>query len=77
MAFDRARASLNAIADWPDHSLDLFINVVRENDGRLSANKRKSHFPLLRDDEIERFERIVAESFDRADEGADEDTSPA
>lgn len=74
IGFDRARTSLNAIADWPDHSLDLFINVVRQNGGKLSANKRKSHFPLLRDDEVERFERIVAESFDRADEGVGENT---
>jgi hypothetical protein len=72
MGFDRARTSLNAITDWPDHSLDLFINVVRQNGGKLSASKRKAQFPLLRDDEIERFERIVAGSFDRADQSADE-----
>jgi hypothetical protein len=30
--------------DWPPHSLELFIRVVRQNDFKLSATKRTKHF---------------------------------
>jgi len=63
IGFDAARARLNALADWPAHSLDLFIRLVRQNDGRLSRTRRTSHFAWMSDDEVERFEAIVAEAF--------------
>jgi hypothetical protein len=64
VGFDRARQALNALADWPSHTLETFIHVVHQNNDQLSINKRKSHFEWLRDDEVARFERIVAQSFD-------------
>jgi hypothetical protein len=65
LGFDRARAALNPLADWPAHSLDIFIRVVHQNDGKLSQTKRGSHFDWMRDDEVARFEEIVRQSFQR------------
>lgn len=63
IGFDRARDALNSVADWPGQSRDLFINVVQQNGGRLSATKRKSQFPHLDDAEIARYEGIVERAF--------------
>ena len=63
MGFDRAKQALNALVDWPAHSLDVFIQVVHQNNNKLSLNKRKSHFEWMRDEEISRFEQIIAKSF--------------
>jgi hypothetical protein len=64
LGFGRARQALNALADWPSHALDTFIGVVHRNNDKLSIGKRKSHFQWMSDDEVSRFERIVAQSFD-------------
>jgi hypothetical protein len=64
IGFDRAREALNNIADWPGQSRDLFINLVRKNDGRLSQTKRKARFPLLTAEEVARYETIVRRAFD-------------
>jgi hypothetical protein len=63
LGFDRARQVLASISDWPSHSLDLFIRVVRQNGGKLSAAKRGSHFSWMTDDEVKRFEVIVDRAF--------------
>lgn len=63
LGFDRASKALNALLDWPGHSLELFIRVVHENGGKLSANKRKSHFAWMRDDEIQTAEALVVAAF--------------
>jgi hypothetical protein len=68
LGFDRAREALNNLIDWPAHSLDLFIRVVHQNNNRLSKTKRQSHFDWMRDDEVTRFEEIVARSFQREEE---------
>ncbi|MEP7311646.1 MAG: Fic family protein [Pseudomonadota bacterium] len=64
VGFDRAREALNRIGDWPGQSRDLFINLIRENQGHLSQTKRKSQFAHLTDTEIARFENIVSRAFD-------------
>ena len=71
LGFDRARRALSDIADWPAHSVDLFIRVVHQNGDRLSATKRSSHFEWLRDEEVTRFEGIVTRSFDPTVETGD------
>lgn len=63
LSFDRAQHVLTSIADWPPHSLDLFIRVVRQNGGKLSATKRGSQFSWMTDDEVKRFEVIVDRAF--------------
>jgi Fic family protein len=64
LGFDRAQGALSALADWPAHSLDTFIRVVRQNEGRLSINRRKSHFEWMTTEELARFEEIVRRAFD-------------
>jgi hypothetical protein len=61
---ERARAALKDEIDWPAQSLDLFINVVRQNGGSLSKTKRDSHFSWLTPQEEARFVPAVNEAFD-------------
>jgi hypothetical protein len=63
LGFDRARAVLNTLADWPAHSADLFIRVVHQNEGRLSAAKRESRFSWMSAAEIAAAEAAVVEAF--------------
>ena len=63
LGFDRAKQALNRLLDWPHHSEDLFIRLVHANHWQLSANKRKSHFLWLRDDELAEAEAAVREAF--------------
>jgi hypothetical protein len=64
VGFDRARAALDALADWPPHSAELFVRVVRQNGGKLSANKRRAHFEWMTDQEVGHFEDVVARAFE-------------
>ncbi len=59
----KQRKALNNFLDWPNHSMDLFIRVVQENNGRLSANKRKSHFNWMTEEEISKAEETVRIAF--------------
>ena len=63
LSFDRAKQALNEMLDWPDHSVDLFIRLVHQNDGHLSTTKRKRHFEWLTDDELARAEVWVRWAF--------------
>lgn len=49
--------------DMPDRQIDLIIRFILQNQGRLSARKRASHFAMLTDDEITRMEDAVRVSF--------------
>lgn len=63
LGFDRAQHALNALLDWPDHSLELFIRLVHQNGGTLSKTKRASHFAWMTDAETEVAERAVVDAF--------------
>ncbi len=63
LGFDRARQKLNQLLDWPNHSLELFIRVVHQNDGKLSRNKRQSHFDWMTEDEVIEAEDVVQNAF--------------
>ena len=63
LGFDHAWAALNGMLDWPDHSLELFIRVVQQNNGMLSKTKRDSHFQWMKDEEINKAEQVVTEAF--------------
>jgi hypothetical protein len=52
--YDRTKAVIQAIVDMPDRQIDLFIRFCLQNNGRLSAGKRASHFDFLTDDEVAR-----------------------
>jgi len=64
LGFDRAYDGLNQTLDWPNHSLELFIQVVQQNNGKLSSTKRKSHFHWMSAQEISDSEEAVTEAFD-------------
>ena len=63
VGLERARAALKDEIDWPAQSLDLFINVVRQNGGSSSKTKRDSHFSWLTPQEEARFVQTVKEAF--------------
>ena len=46
-----------------DRDLDLFIRLCLQNNGSLSKAKRDSTFMALRDDEVDRLERCVADGY--------------
>jgi hypothetical protein len=47
----------------PDRKIDLFIRFCLQNNGRLSAQKRTSHFDFLSDEEIARMEQAVLAAY--------------
>jgi len=61
--YDRTKAALQAIVDMPDRQIDLFIRFCLQNHGRLSTNKRASHFSILSDDEVARMEQAVRDAY--------------
>lgn len=61
--YDAVKSSLKEVVDMPDRHIDLFIRFCLQNNGRLSKRKRKSHFELLTDDEIEAMEEAVLSAY--------------
>ncbi|NOQ21790.1 MAG: cell filamentation protein Fic [Candidatus Aegiribacteria sp.] len=59
MDYDRARKAIQEVIDMPDQKLDLLIKLCLQNNGRLSADKRRTHFAFLKNDELEVIEEIV------------------
>jgi len=64
--YDRTKAAIQAIVDMPDRQIDLLIRFCLQNNGRLSARKRASHFGSLTDDEITRMEQAVRSAYGEA-----------
>jgi hypothetical protein len=63
LGYDRARSALDEILDWPRNSVGLFIRLVHQNDGKLSAVKRRSHFDWMTEKELVQSELIVRQAF--------------
>jgi hypothetical protein len=63
LGFDAAHKALKDVLDWPAHSLDLFVQVVHQNQGSLSKTKRQSHFSWMTDEEVKHSEAVVNEVF--------------
>jgi len=61
--YDKTKQAIQAIADIPDRQIDLFIRFCLQNDGRLSARKRASHFNYLSDGEIALMEQAVQSAY--------------
>ncbi len=61
--YDRTKRAMQETVDLPDRDLDLFIRLCLQNHGRLSKSKRDSSFQSLRDDEVERLEKCVADGY--------------
>ena len=67
LGFDRACQQLNQLLDWPNHSLELFVRVVHQNNDALSKTKQQSHFSWMTESEVSEAEAIVASSFSGTD----------
>ncbi len=63
--YDSTKKAIQGVIDMPDRLIDLFIRICLENNSRLSANKRKSHFDFLCDDELFSMENIIRENYER------------
>jgi hypothetical protein len=60
LRFREARRAIENIVELPDRTANLFIRVCLSNGGKLSAVKRKTHFPKLTEKEIRAMERAVS-----------------
>ena len=63
--YDKTKEAISNIVDMPDRLIDLFIKFCLQNNSRLSAGKRASHFSFLSDKEISRMEAAVKASYGR------------
>jgi len=61
--YDKAKNAISGVVDMPDRRLDLFIRFCLQNNGRLSARKRASHFDFLSEDEIARMEKAIKSAY--------------
>jgi len=61
--YDETKRAIQEIVDMPDRQIDLFIRFCLQNNGRLSARKRASHFDFLSDEEIARMEQAIQTAY--------------
>jgi len=61
--YDETKRAIQEIVDMPDRQIDLIIRFCLQNHGRLSSQKRVSHFDLLSQEEIERIEQAIQSRF--------------
>lgn len=61
--YDETKKAIQDLVDMPDREIDLFIRLCVQNNGRLSARKRASHFAVLTAEEVERMERVVQAAY--------------
>jgi len=61
--YDRTKIAIQEIVDMPDRQIDLFIRFCLQNNGRISARKRTSHFDFLTKKEIARMEQAVQSTY--------------
>jgi len=61
--YDETKRAIQEIVDMPDREIDLFIRYCLQNNGRLSARKRASHFDSLSEDEIARMEQAIQPAY--------------
>ncbi len=57
--FDGACQDVRSVVELPDNRLRLLVKLLLQNHGRLALSKR-SYFPELTDDELQRMQRAVA-----------------
>ena len=61
--YDTTKKSIQEIVDMPDRQIDLFIRFCLQNNGRLSARKRASHFDSLSNQEIASMEHALQSAY--------------
>ncbi len=57
--YDKAKQKIQDIVDMPDKLIDLIMHCIIQESGQLSSKKRKQHFAMLTDDEIQNIENVV------------------
>jgi len=62
-AFAHARKAIDAVFDLPEKQKNLFLKLCWQGKGQISKIKRKSHFNMFTDDEIDTMQRLVAPCF--------------
>ena len=62
-SYDETKRAIQEIVDMPDLKIDLFIRFCLQNNSRLSAQKRASHFDNLSDEEIACMEQAVQSAY--------------
>lgn len=65
--YDQFRASVEAMFDMPERTMDLLFRFLNQNEGKLSARARRREFAALSDTETARVEAIYRDLF--ADDG--------
>lgn len=65
--YDAAKKAIQGIVDMPDRKIDLLIQACLQNNGRLSARKRASHFESLSDEEIALMEEAIRSAGDNGE----------
>jgi Fic family protein len=61
--YDIIKKAIQDIIDMPDRLIDLFIQLCLQNNGRLSAKERFTHFDFLTDAELTAMEKAVNENY--------------
>jgi len=61
--YDNTKKAIQEIIDMPDRLIDLFIQLSLQNNGRLSARKRATHFDFLKDEELSLMEKAVRDGY--------------
>ena len=61
--YDKTKKAIQEITDMPDQKIDLFIRFCLQNNGRISARKRASHFDFLAGKEIAHMEQAILSAY--------------
>jgi hypothetical protein len=61
--YAQTKQAIQEIVDMPDRKIDLFIQACLQNNGRLSAQKRASHFDFLSDKEVTQLEDAIRSAY--------------
>jgi len=64
-SYGKTKKAIQEIVDMPDRQIDLFIRFCLQNNGRLIARKRASHFDFLSEGEIASLEQAVQSAYGR------------
>jgi Fic family protein len=66
-SYEETKRAIQQIVDMPDRKIDRFIRFCLQNDFRLSARKRASHFDFLSEEEIARMEQAIQAAYGSRD----------
>jgi hypothetical protein len=61
---DLALQRIMDAVEMPDRVAENLVMFIRQNNDTLSKNRRDGEFKQLTDDEVQRVERIVGDSFE-------------